>query len=230
MTDAITQMVAAASRILAASGQGDLIWGHASIRDPDGRGVWIKQAEYGMEEVVPSLVHLVSPAGELVSGHGSRHNEYPIHTEIMRARPDVGAVVHTHAPHAVALAAAGIPVRPVSHAGNLFVSPEVPRFTATADLIMTAELGRAVAATLGDANALFLVNHGIVAVGPDIQTATVTAILLEQACEQQLRTTAFGGAPTWSDAAESAAKREHIYNARALSSVWDYLRRTVDAH
>jgi L-fuculose-phosphate aldolase len=227
MAEDITQLVAVASRILAASGQGDLIWGHASIRDPDGRGVWIKEAEYGMEEITPDLVHLVAPDGMVLEGKGSRHNEYPIHTEIIRARPDVGAVVHTHAPHAVALAAAGVPVRPVSHAGNLFVAPEVPRFTLTADLIMTQALGEHVAATLGDANALFLVNHGIVAVGPDIQTATVTAILLEQACEQQLRTDAFGGSPTWSGAAESASKREHIYNARALSSVWDYLRRTV---
>lgn len=229
MTEDITHLVASASRILAASGQGDLIWGHASIRDPDGRGVWIKEAEYGMEEVTPELVHLVAPDGSVVVGRGARHNEYPIHTEIMIARPDVGAVVHTHAPHAVALAASGIDLRPVSHAGNLFAAPEVPRFTGTADLIMTRELGRAVAATLGDANAVFLVNHGIVTVGPDIQTATVTAILLEQACAQQLRTNAFGGSPTWSDSVESASKREHIYNPRALSSVWDYLRRTTEA-
>ena len=31
-----------ASRALAAAGQGDMVWGHASIRDPDGRGAWMK--------------------------------------------------------------------------------------------------------------------------------------------------------------------------------------------
>src|SRR5690606_10392577 len=116
MREDIRELVAVSSRILAANHQGDLIWGHSSMRDPDGRGVWIKEAEYGMEEVTADRVHLVSPDGNVESGAGTRHNEYPIHTEIMLARPDVGAVVHTHAPHAVALAASGQSLRPVSHA------------------------------------------------------------------------------------------------------------------
>src|SRR5690606_17708835 len=41
------ELVATASRILAGTGHDDLIWGHASVRDPDGRGVWIKSAEWG---------------------------------------------------------------------------------------------------------------------------------------------------------------------------------------
>lgn len=227
MSDDIVQLVATASRVLAAHGQGDFIWGHASVRDPDGRGVWIKEAGYGMEEITADLVHLVSPEGDVIEGDGARHNEYPIHTEIMNARPDVGAVVHTHAPHAVALAASGHPLRPVSHAANLFVPPQVPRFTETADLIMTPSLGRRVAQQLGDANAIFLVNHGIVTVGPDIQTATVTAVVLEQACAQQLRTLGFGGWATWSDSAESLSKRAHIYDQKAINAVWNYLVRTV---
>jgi hypothetical protein len=43
-TDSYRQTVSLASRILAGSGAGDLIWGHASVRDPGGCGVWIKQA------------------------------------------------------------------------------------------------------------------------------------------------------------------------------------------
>ena len=66
----------------------------------------------------------------------------------MIARPDVGGVVHTHPPHAVALAATGQPLRPVSHAANYFV-PDVPRFTKTADLIRSRALGQDVAAALG---------------------------------------------------------------------------------
>ena len=225
MTEQLRELVALSSRILAASGHGDLIWGHASARDPEGRGVWIKSAEWGLEEITAGRVHLVSPDGDVVEGDGKRHSEYPIHTEILAARPDVGAVVHTHSPHAVALAATGQQLRPVSHAANFFVPPAIPRFTLTADLILTRELGKEVAVALGEASALFLVNHGIVAVGPDIQTATVAAVLLERACEQQLLTQSFGGWPTWSDATESLAKREHIYNSTALAAVWDYLVR-----
>jgi ribulose-5-phosphate 4-epimerase/fuculose-1-phosphate aldolase len=223
----ITDLVATASRILAAAGQGDLIWGHASVRDPDGRGAWLNAAGWGLEEVTADRVHLVSPDGEVVAGDGPRHSEFPIHTEIMIARPDVGAVVHTHPPHAVALAATGQPLRPVSHAANYFVPPEVPRFTQTADLILTHELGKAVAAELGPARAMFLVNHGIVTVGSDLQSATVAAVLLERACAQQLLTQAFGGWPSWSGPDESLSKRSHIYGEGPVRGVWDYLVRSL---
>ncbi|MBM9467770.1 class II aldolase/adducin family protein [Nakamurella leprariae] len=223
----LRQLVSMASRILGAADQGDFIWGHASARDPDDRGAWIKQSGWGLTEVTPERVHLVARNGQLLEGDGPLHIEFPIHTEIYAARPDVGGVVHAHSPHAVALAAAGVELRPVSHAATLFVPPAVPRFTETADLIRTPELGAAVAATLGSANAVFLVNHGIVAVGPDVQTATVTALLLETAAEQQLRTLAFGGTPTWSDDGEALAKRDRIYHPRALRSVWDHLVRQL---
>ena len=223
----LVELVATASRILAATGHGDLIWGHASVRDPDGRGVWLKAATWGLEEVTADRVHLVSPDGEVVEGDGPRHSEYPIHTEIMNARPDVGAVVHTHPPYAVALAATGQPLRQVSHAANYFVPPEVPRFTRTADLILTRELGQAVAAELGAARAIFLVNHGIVTVGPDLQTATVAAVLLERACAQQMLTHAFGGWPTWSDHDESLSKRRNIYADGPVRAVWEYLVRSL---
>lgn len=225
MTGTVRELVATASRVLAAQGQDDLIWGHASARDD--RGCWIKSAEWGLGEVTPERVQLVDGSGAVLDGEGPPHSEYPIHTEVLAARSDVGGVVHTHPPHAVALAASGQPLLPVSHGANMFVPPAVPRFTATADLILTPALGAQVAAALGDASALFLVNHGIVTVGPDLRTATVRAVVLERACRQQLLTHAFGGRPSWSDAAESAAKRAHIYHERAVCAVWDYLVRML---
>src|SRR5882724_2592405 len=191
MTGTARDLVATASRVLAAQGHDDLIWGHASVRAE--RGCWIKSAEWGLGEVTPERVHLVDSAGGVREGSGARHSEYPIHIEILAARPDVGAVVHTHPPYAVALAATGQPLLPVSHAANMFVPPEVPRFTATADLIITPDLGKLVATALGDCRALFLVNHGIVTVGPDLPSATVAAVELERACRQQLLTQAYGG-------------------------------------
>jgi L-fuculose-phosphate aldolase len=225
--DFYRQTVSLASRILAGSGAADLIWGHASVRDPGGRGVWIKRASCGLEEVTPELVHLVTPDGEVLYGGGPRHSEYPIHTEIMLARPDVGGVVHVHSRHAVALGASGQPLRPVSHEANYFVPPAVPRFTQTSDLILNRELGAAVARTLGDSAALFLVNHGIVCTGPDLETATVAAILLERACQQQILTQSLGPGYQWTPEDESVAKREHIYNPRAVRQAWDYLVRSL---
>jgi ribulose-5-phosphate 4-epimerase/fuculose-1-phosphate aldolase len=227
MSADVRELVATSCRILAAAGHDDLIWGHASIRDPGGKGVWLKSAEWSLAEVTADRVHLVDPDGNVLEGDGPRHSEYPIHTEIMAARPDVGGVVHTHPPHSVALAATGQPLRPVSHAANYFVPPEVPRFTDTADLVLTRDLGRSLALTLGDARAVFLVNHGIVAVGATLQTATIAAVLLERACKQQILTASAGGWPTWSVPEESLAKREHIYGERAMAAVWDHLVRQL---
>ncbi|WP_291048961.1 class II aldolase/adducin family protein [Herbiconiux sp.] len=225
----IRTIVSLSSRILGGADQGDFIWGHGSARDPEGRGVWIKESGIGLAEVGPDRVHLVSPEGEVLEGSaGPRHIEYPIHTEIMAARPDVGGVVHTHSPHAIALAAAGVELLPVSHAATHFVPPQVPRFTQTANLIRTRELGAALAETLGSgSNAVFLVNHGIVTVGPDLQTATVSALLLEAAAQQQLLTMGFGGPTSWSDDEEALAKREIIYSPAALHTVWDHLVRRL---
>lgn len=220
-------LVSLASRILGAADQGDFIWGHASARDPQQRGAWIKHSGIGLSEVTPDRVHLVSPQGDVLDGLGPRHIEFPIHTEILLARPDVGGVVHAHSPHATALAAAGVELRPVSHAATYFVPPSVPRFTETSDLIANRDLGRAVAECLGEASAIFLVNHGIITVGPDVQTATFAALLLETASEQMLRTIAYGGEPTWTDNTEALAKRKHIYHIDAVHTAWNYLVRQL---
>src|SRR6185312_16275582 len=87
--------VAMACRVLGAQGQSDMVWGHVAIRDDAGRGVWIKAHLRGFEEVTPDDVLLIDWDGKVLEGNGRRHGEFPIHTEIMAARPDVNFTVHT---------------------------------------------------------------------------------------------------------------------------------------
>lgn len=216
-------------RILGLEDQGDFVWGHVSARDPDGRGVWMKASTWGFEEIGREHVILVSWDGDVLAGEGRRHAEYPIHTELMRARPDVQAVVHTHAPWAVAFASTEQPLRPVSHEATLFVPPEIARFTKTGDLILTPELGVDLATAVGDRNAAFMVHHGIVTCGPDVVTAVMTAVLLERACRTNVRAIAGGGPRTWSSDEEALAKRDHCYPPQLLRQAWDYLARRLDA-
>jgi L-fuculose-phosphate aldolase len=222
-------LVATGSQVLGAAGHNDLVWGHASARDPENRGVWMKRNAIGFEEVGADDTMLVDYEGEVLDGGGGRHAEWPIHTEVMLARDDVGGVCHTHAEHCVALAAAGDELRPISHAANLFVPPGVPRFEKTGDLIVTRELGRDVAEALGEQNALFLVNHGIITTGRTLREAVVRAIVLERACRQQLLTYGYGRWATWSSPEESLSKRNNIYPDAHLIQVWDYLVRQLPA-
>ena len=225
--DQLRQEVALGCQVLGAQGQSDLVWGHLSARDPDGRGAWMKASTFGFEEITPERVLLVDAAGEVVEGEGRRHAEYPIHTGVMAARPDVGAVVHTHSPAAVAFGATGQPLQPVSHEATLFVPPDVARFTGTSDLILTPGLGHALAETLGDRNAALMVNHGIVVAASDVPTAVVTTILLDAACRMQLEVLAAGGAKHWSSDEEAMAKREHCYPPTLIRHAWDFPTRHV---
>jgi ribulose-5-phosphate 4-epimerase/fuculose-1-phosphate aldolase len=214
-----------ASRALAAGGQGDMVWGHASVRDPGGRGAWMKSAGWGLEEIDAGKIVLVSPDGEVASGDGPRHIEYPIHTEIMAARPDVGSVVHTHSPAANEFAALDVPLRPLDHAGSLFCYPDIPRFTLTGGLIKTRELGAALAGALGSARACLMPQHGIVAVGPDAPAAVMTAVLLDRACRTQLTAMAAGPLRRWGDEEDTVAKRADVWSDRQLRAGWEYLLR-----
>ena len=216
---------AAANRALGASGQSDMVWGHASVRDPEGRGVWMKAAGWSFEEVTSARVALVTPAGEVLAGSGPRHIEYPIHTEVMKARPDVRSVVHTHAPAAVAFAALEEPLLAISHDGVEFAEPQIARFTRTGSLISSAELGRALAETIGDGVGCLLPRHGLVTVGPDPATAVLRAVLLARACQVQLQAMAAGQIRLWSDSAEIALKRAEVWPESQFNAGYAYLCR-----
>jgi L-ribulose-5-phosphate 4-epimerase len=216
--------VALGCRILATEDQGDFVWGHLSVRDPGGRGAWMKAAGFGFDELTATEVILVSWDGDVLEGDGRRHVEYPIHTELMRARPDVQSVVHTHAPWAVAFAATVEPLRPLSHEGTLFVPPDVERFTLTGDLVTTQELGVELARTVGDRNVAFMPHRGLVATGGDVQSAVFNAVFLERACRNNMRALMAGGPKTWSSDEEALAKREHVYSPHAA---WEYVARRL---
>ncbi|HTX11188.1 MAG TPA: class II aldolase/adducin family protein [Solirubrobacteraceae bacterium] len=224
---ALREQVALGCRILGANGHDDFIWGHVSARDPGGRGIWMKASTFGFEEITAEHVILVGFGGEVLVGEHPRHVEWPIHAEVMRARPDVGSVVHSHPPHSIAIAASGQPLQAVSHAGTMFVPPDVPRFSKTAELIVTSALGVDVAGAIGAQHALFLVNHGIVTAGRDVRDAVIRAVLLEKAAHQQLLVDAFGGARRWSSDEEALRKRATVWAENQRAALWSYLGRRV---
>jgi L-fuculose-phosphate aldolase len=222
--EAIT-LAATGNRALAAAGQSDMVWGHASVRDPEGRGVWMKCSGWGFEEVDEQKIVLVTPEGKVLHGSGRRHIEYPIHTEIMARRGDVGAVVHSHSDAANAFSALDVPIRPLNHAGSLFSYPDVPRFTLTGGLISTRELGQALADALGAAPACLMPQHGIVAAGQDTPTAIMTAVLLDRACQTQLAAMSAGPLKTWGTEEDTVAKRADVWSDRQIQAGWEYLVR-----
>lgn len=228
MNNALDATVAA-HRALAAAGHADLVWGHVGVRDPDGRGVWSKAAGWGLEEVTADRLVLVDFDGNQIEGHGRRHIEAFIHTEAMKARKDANATVHTHSRAAISFAALDIPLLPLSHDAIPFLYPDVVRFAQTGDLIKNQELGAALALAVAASAGCLIPGHGMVTVGRDVAEAVMHAVLLERACELQLRSLSAGEIRRQSSAREVADKQAGLWSPTQLQAGFDYLVRRADA-
>ncbi|AWB88295.1 class II aldolase/adducin family protein [Salinibacterium hongtaonis] len=216
------QLVSDASRALAFGGLSDLVWGHVSVRDRDGRGVWMKSSGLGFEEITPDHVVLVDWDGNVVVGDGPRHIEFYIHTSIYRARPDVNSVVHAHSDAVNAWCALEVPMRPLTHAGMLFAEPQLPRFTETMNLIRNAEMGVRLAEVLAENAGVLMPQHGFAMTGPDVATAVMTAVLLERAATTMLSALSAGEVKTWASDADLA---EFEWVPAQLRAGYEYLVR-----
>jgi len=116
---------------------------------------------------------------------GTQHvsGETFIHTEIYKARPDVGGVVHAHPFHAVTLSAIGRKLY-TFHPPSIPFGDGVPTFRS--NLIYSESDGREVAQTLGQGKAVILRNHGAVTVGKNVAQAVVMMYYLEMAAYAHL--------------------------------------------
>lgn len=180
--DTPERLIALACRVLAHQGLAEDILGHVSVRDGAG-ALYIRSRgpnERGLLFTDPADVRLVAMDGGTPLPDGYQvPNELPIHREVLRARPDVRAVVHVHPPAVVAADLAGLSLAPIIGAYNIPAMrmaldgvPVYPRGV----LINTAELGRQVAGTLGGHPVCVLRGHGIVSTGATVQQAVVRAL------------------------------------------------------
>lgn len=191
------------------------------MRASDGTRVHIKASEWAFEEIGTDRIVKVAWSGEKLAGDGRVHIEVPIHTRVMQTRPEVHATVHCHAPAITALASLNQPIRPISHEGVYFAN-RLPRFEVTGNLIDTFELG--------DAHALIIPQHGLVAAEPDVPSAVMYAVLRERACRIQLQAAAAGGPAVWSSDEEVDAKAQICFQPfeRTCCYLVDIWVRTYD--
>lgn len=126
------------------------------------------------------------PAGQQPS------SEWRLHAAIYAARPDVEAIVHTHSPHATALACAGRGIQPfhymIALAGGAIRCMPYSTF-GSAELAVNAVQG------LEGRRATLLANHGVVAVGPSLDRARIVAVEVENLARQYLTMLAAGLEP-----------------------------------
>lgn len=192
------ELVALSGRILHQQGLVDYL-GHVSCRLPGDRLVIkpkFSPVTRGHHSVGPQDLVIVDLDGQLVGEGEPPPSEVRLHAEVYRARPDVQSVVHTHQPLSTVMGVMGAQIQPVLHVQAALVSDvDTMPVLASPLLVTTAERGRAAAGALGQHSVCHLQGHGIIAVGADVQTATVRAIMLEQLAEASLRVLQAGGTP-----------------------------------
>jgi L-fuculose-phosphate aldolase len=180
----LREQVAWACRILALEGYADLTLGHVSGRS-DGDGiVQIKRKGVALDEVDPDDVIELDLAHDEARLTPDMHLEAVLHSEVYKARPDVGAVVHGHPPFVTAFAATGAALELLTHDSVLF-SEGLAVFEETPEMITEVAEGQAVAEALGDKRAVILRNHGVLVVGKNVPWAVLTALTLERAVRLQ---------------------------------------------
>jgi L-fuculose-phosphate aldolase len=127
----------------------------------------------------PTMIARMPLGGEYGAWAGplKPSTEWRIHLDVMRARPDVGAIVHCHSPYATALSMAHKPILAAHYMIALFGGSAI-RCTKYAPY-GTKDLSELALEGLGDRHAVLLGNHGAIATGATLAAAMFRAEELE---------------------------------------------------
>ena len=163
--------------------RGDAFGGSGNLSCRSGDSVWITPTGSALRGLRPTDLARIDIDGRM-TGENRPSKEYPFHLAIYRARPDTRAVVHLHAPNAVAVSClddldADEPIPPLTPYFVMRVAPlglvhyHRPGSDALADAV-----GRAAT----DFECMLLRNHGHICTGASVADAAARAIELEETC------------------------------------------------
>lgn len=197
-------------------------FGHVSARHDRDAQRYVMLRDLAPGEVDPETAIEFDLESRPIPGRAGSCKERYIHGEIYRARPDVHAIVHTHAVPMILFSVVAEPLRPIYQMAY-FLDAGAPLFEVRdlpdrSDLLVsTPERGAALARTLGPAGVVLMRGHGASVVGASLKEAIYRTIYAAQNAALQRDAWAFGGA-TFLDATEIAA----IDNANAYDKAWRY--------
>ncbi len=178
-------------RFMNASGLNQGTSGNISARYED--RVLISPSATPYDAMEPEMIASMPLEGEYGAWEGplKPSTEWRFHLDIMRARPDVGAVVHAHPTYCTALAIARKEIPAVHYMMAAFGGMNV-RCSGYATF-GTEELSNEAIKALEDRNACLLANHGSIAVGANLEKGMWLAVELETIARQYYNTLLIGG-------------------------------------
>jgi ribulose-5-phosphate 4-epimerase/fuculose-1-phosphate aldolase len=199
--EAVRHDIADACRVMAARGLADGVLGHVSVR-VDAEHLLVRcrgPRERGLAFTEPADVRLVNLDGEGdLEGGYSVPNELPLHTEVLRSRPEVRSVVHAHPFAVVAADLAGLAIRPILGAYDIPGAhlaaggvPVHPRAVLVRDRRLAAEM----VASMGNRPVVVLRGHGLTSTGDNPAHAVLRAISVDTLARMALAVASAGGTP-----------------------------------
>jgi ribulose-5-phosphate 4-epimerase/fuculose-1-phosphate aldolase len=214
----------AANRILVGEGVIDG-FGHASVRNPQQPDHYFMTRDNAGGPATEGGIVELDADSQLVMSSGARPSiERFIHGEIYRVRPDVTAIVHTHAPALIPFGVSRTPLRPLYHMCG-FLDDGAPVFDIQEEhgmtnmLITSRELGEALAASLGQRALVLMRGHGATVVGTSLREAVFRSVYT--AVNAQLLPIAMQlGSPKFL-APEEAKLADGLHHA-VLNRPWEY--------
>ncbi|WP_234405472.1 class II aldolase/adducin family protein [Paenibacillus sp. IHBB 10380] len=215
-----------ASKILYMENHNDINNGQISYRDKDSESIWIRKGFLGWEETTEQDFIQIDYDGNRLEGEGPIPSEWPLHTEIYRARNDVNCIIHSHPPYSMIFSATSLDLRPITHDATPIMN--TARFTLTTNTVTNPNIAAEVAQALGSSNTMLLKNHGIVSVGKSIPETVCWATVLENACRMQLIAESTGVPYSWTEGHEIKMKSKIIYGSTAIREYWAYWCRKAD--
>lgn len=201
--------MAACLRMAARLGFAEGICNHFSALVP-GRDDLFLVNPYGLAfaEVTASSLLVCDFDGNVIRGEGTPEaTAFYIHARLHLNKPGAAAAFHTHMPNATALtmieggASAHDPLAhdPLAHDPLAYAGQSALKFLGRVavdpvynGLALDAAEGDRIAAAMGEADILFMRNHGVMVTGPSIAEAWDDLYYLERAAEVQIRALSTG--------------------------------------
>lgn len=201
-------------------------FGHVSVRSDQDADTFLLARNLAPGLVQPDDIQVFTLDSETDDPRKPYLERY-IHAEIYRARPDVGAVVHSHSPAVIPFGVSTVPLRPVLHMAG-FLAPRVPVFEARdtlgsgSDLLVrSANSGAALAEVLGEAAVVLMRGHGSTSVAASLPEVVYRAIYTEVNARVQAEAERLGACTYLTD--EEAAATVAT-NTPQIGRAWQYWR------